>query len=110
MQHHVTYQIRIDGWIAQRWAAWLGDVDAALDHESDGAAVSTLTVTVVDQADLRGILAKIWDLNLELLSVARTTPRRANEAQEGRSTDTFPGGSHLESDVSGPTPKESWNE
>jgi len=37
----------------------------------DGSPITVLTSPVVDQAALRGLLTKIWDLNLTLVSVTR---------------------------------------
>jgi hypothetical protein len=37
----------------------------------DGATVTVFTGSVADQAALRGILEKVWDLNLMLISVSR---------------------------------------
>jgi hypothetical protein len=42
-----------------------------IEQGSDGRQVTTLTGTIVDQAALRGILVKLWDLNLTLISVTR---------------------------------------
>jgi len=39
--------------------------------EDDGQPITTLTGPVADQAALRGILNKLWDLNLTLLGVNR---------------------------------------
>jgi hypothetical protein len=59
------YEIRLRGHLDQRWATRL-EV-SSLSHESDGTTV--LRVTVVDQAALHGLLHKIRDLGLPLISV-----------------------------------------
>lgn len=59
-----VYQIKVRGEIDARWSDWFDGVDIA----SDGDA-TTLTGPIIDQAVLRGILIKIWDLNLTLISV-----------------------------------------
>ena len=59
------YQIRVRGIIGQQWSAWLGDL--VIESLPDGDTL--LTGPVVDQAALHGILTKIRDLNLPLLSV-----------------------------------------
>jgi hypothetical protein len=64
------YQIQIEGWIGERWAHWFEEATVRSDRARDGAPVTTLSGTF-DQAALRGLLAKIWDLNLTLLSVTR---------------------------------------
>jgi hypothetical protein len=61
-----SYEIRLLGHLGARWAARL-EV-ASLSHESNGTTV--LHVTVVDQSALHGVLQKIRDLGLPLISVA----------------------------------------
>ena len=65
----VTYRITIKGRLDAHWAEWFSDyVDDIMVPEL-GPARTVLTVRVPDQAALRGILNRIWDLNLILLSV-----------------------------------------
>ena len=63
-----TYQIQVQGWISKRWASWFDGMTIAYE-EINGSPVTTLTGAVADQAALRGILNRIWDLNLMLISV-----------------------------------------
>ena len=67
------YRIQVEGAIGPRWASWFNGMAIAVEQESDGSQVITLTGTIVDQAALRGVLAKLWDLNLALISVTRIT-------------------------------------
>ena len=60
------YQITLQGRLDESWSEWL---DGMMLVFEDG--ITTLTGTVADQAALRGILSKIWDLNLTLISVSR---------------------------------------
>lgn len=60
-----AYEIRLRGHLGPRWANWLEI--ASLAHDSDGT--TALQVTVVDQAALHGLLHKIRDLGLPLISV-----------------------------------------
>ena len=62
--HAPIYQILVQGELDSRWSEWFGELSVSI---ADG--VTTLTGPVVDQAMLRGILSKIWDLNLALISV-----------------------------------------
>ena len=64
------YQIQIEGRIGERWAHWFEDTTVRSEQAHDGAPVTTLSGTF-DQAALRGLLSKIWDLNLTVLSVTR---------------------------------------
>ena len=70
--HHETglYEIRIKGHLDDRWAAWFGDLTITL--EDNGEAL--LTGPVVDQAALHGLLRKVRDLGMPLLSVTRVRP------------------------------------
>ena len=79
MAEQTRYQIQVEGWIGERWAHWFEDTTLRAERTPDGTPVTMLRGTF-DQAALRGTLAKLWDLNLTLLSVARTKPRgeRAN--------------------------------
>jgi hypothetical protein len=65
-----VYEIRLDGHLDPRWATRL-EV-SSLSHESDGC--TALRVAVIDQAALHGLLHKIRDLGLPLISVARVDP------------------------------------
>ena len=66
-----TYQIRVRGKLDKRWSDWLDGMTMAFKRVDDGTYITTLTGTVADQARLRGILSKLWDSNLTLLSATR---------------------------------------
>ena len=67
-RHGDRYEIRIQGRLDDRWSTWLDDLD--LSHADDGTTV--LRGPVADQAALHGLLHKLRDLGLPLLSVTRT--------------------------------------
>jgi hypothetical protein len=62
-----VYQIRVQGRLDERWSGWLDGL--AIQVESEDPWITALTGPVVDQAGLRGILIRIWNLNLSLISV-----------------------------------------
>ena len=64
-----TYQIRVIGRLDQNWSDWFDGMVITFENESGGFAGTTMTGTVVDQAALYGILNRIRDLNIPLLSV-----------------------------------------
>ena len=64
------YQLRIDGHLDQRWSAWFSDL--TLTHESDG--MTSLSGAIADQAELHGLLMKIRDLGVTLISVQVIDP------------------------------------
>jgi hypothetical protein len=75
-EHHQTglYEIRLKGRLDARWAAWIDGL--SLTHESDGTTV--IHGPVVDQAALHGLLQKVRDLGLPLVSVIQLDPKQAN--------------------------------
>jgi hypothetical protein len=64
------YEIRLAGHLDQRWAPWFDGL--TLVRRSDGTTV--LTGPVVDQAGLHGLLQKVRDLGLQLVSVTQLAP------------------------------------
>ncbi len=72
-----VYQIQVQGQMGECWSHWFPDVDITHQPSPDGRSVTTLTGPVPDQAALRGMLSKLWDLNLTLLSVTRCEPKGA---------------------------------
>jgi len=59
------YQIRIKGHLSQPWLAWFEGLTITLEEDGN----TLLTGSVLDQATLHGILKKVRDLGLPLLSV-----------------------------------------
>ena len=59
------YQLRVDGHLDQHWSPWFGSL--TLTHEDDGT--TCLTGAIADQAELHGLLMKIRDLSVTLISV-----------------------------------------
>ncbi len=68
------YEIRIKGHLDARWADRFAGLRFA--HESDGTTI--LSGPVVDQAALHGLLRRVRDLGMPLLSVIRLTPGDAD--------------------------------
>ena len=66
----MVYQIRIKGHLNRRWTEWFGDVTITLEDNGE----TLLTCPVVDQAALHGLLRKIRDLGMPLISAIRVKP------------------------------------
>lgn len=65
-----VYQIRIKGHLSQQWLGWFEGLNITLEEDGN----TLLNGTVVDQAALHGILKKIRDLGMPLLSVHSVGP------------------------------------
>jgi hypothetical protein len=66
------YELRVQGVLDNRWSAWFEGLRIASDQRGQ----TTITGPVADQAALHGLLAKVRDLGLPLLSVRRLDPDR----------------------------------
>jgi hypothetical protein len=66
------YEIRLEGRIDPRWAAWFDGM--TVSSHADGTTV--IHGQVADQAALHGLLQRLRDLGLPLLSVDRVDPNR----------------------------------
>ncbi|MEJ2556006.1 MAG: hypothetical protein P8186_07230 [Anaerolineae bacterium] len=64
------YQIRIKGHLGPQWTDWFEGLTITLEEEGE----TLLTGPVIDQAALHGLLKKVRDLGLPLLSVNRVEP------------------------------------
>jgi hypothetical protein len=73
------YEIRFQGHLQPRWASWFDGL--TVTDESDGTTL--VQGPVADQAALHGLLRKLHDLGLALLSVTRVGP----EEPEAPATD-----------------------
>jgi hypothetical protein len=67
----VRYQIRVKGALDQRWSAWFD----GLQISGEPGGVTVIAGEVADQAALHGLLAKVRDLGLPLLSVHPDDPQ-----------------------------------
>ena len=67
-------EIRIKGHLANRWADWFEGMTITLEDNGD----TLLTGPVVDQPALFGLLRKVNDLGMPLLSVKRVEPGQAD--------------------------------
>jgi hypothetical protein len=66
-----TYQIKVQGRLDERWVHWFDGMSIECEPAEDGATVTILTGNVADQAALYGLISRMRDLGLALLSVER---------------------------------------
>ncbi len=65
-----SYEIRIKGHLDKRWAAWFEGLTITLEEDGN----TLLTGRVVDQAALHGLLKRVRDLGMTLVSVSPLEP------------------------------------
>jgi hypothetical protein len=61
----LVYQIRLQGHLSSKWIAWFDGLTITLEEDGD----TFLTGPVVDQAALHGLIKRIRDLGMVLVSV-----------------------------------------
>ena len=71
--HHESgfYEIRLKGHLDDRWSDWFSGLTITLEEDGD----TRLTGPVIDQAALHGLLKKVRDLGLPLVSVCPVKPK-----------------------------------
>ncbi len=69
-----VYQIRLKGHLGRQWIDWFEGLTITLEENGD----TLLTGPVVDQAALFGLLKKVRDLGMPLLSVIGVEPGQAD--------------------------------
>jgi hypothetical protein len=85
------YRIDVEGYLHDQWAAWLSETVIRMDNLADDSGGTTIVAVVPDQAGLRGLLNKLWDLNLPLVAVTRLAGDESARATYAPSS-TTPGG------------------
>jgi hypothetical protein len=65
--HPTCYEFRVEGHLPPQWAEWFEGLTITLEEDGD----TLITGQVIDQAALHGLLKKVRDLGLSLVSVNR---------------------------------------
>jgi hypothetical protein len=73
---HPCYAIRLKGHLDDRWADWFEGLTISLEEDGD----TLLTGPVIDQAALHGLLKKVRDLGLPLVSICPVQTNQANRS------------------------------
>lgn len=73
----VLYQIRIRGQLGPQWTDWFEGLTITLEEDGD----TLLTGPVIDQAALHGLLRKVRDLGLPLVSVSPIGRGQADQSE-----------------------------
>jgi len=66
----LVYEIKVEGHLGDQWADWFGGATITLEGNGD----TLITRPVIDQAALYGLLKKVRDLGMPLVSVKRVQP------------------------------------
>jgi hypothetical protein len=80
----MVYQIRIKGHLSNQWADWFGGVNITLEANGN----TLLTCPMIDQAALHGLLRKVRDLGMPLISVIQLDPKSAKVVDVNGDTDS----------------------
>ncbi len=64
------YLVRVRGMLDESWSDWFGGVEMAPERAVDGSPITMLAGTF-DNSALHGVLDRLRDLNLTLISVTR---------------------------------------
>ena len=73
----VLYQIRIKGHLGSQWTDWFEGLTITLEEDGD----TLITGPVIDQAALHGLLKKVRDLGMPLVSVSPVEPGQADASE-----------------------------
>ena len=69
-----AYELRVEGHLDPHWAPWFGHL--TMTHQDDGTTI--LIGMIADQGELHGLLTKIRDLGITLISVAAVAQRASH--------------------------------
>ena len=76
----IVYQIRLRGHLSDQWTDWFEGLTITLEENGD----TLLTGPIIDQAELFGLLRRVRDLGMQLISV-----NRVGAGKPDRSTGEF---------------------
>lgn len=74
----LIYQIRVKGHLGRSWEDWFEDATIILEEDGN----TLLICRVIDQAGLHGLLKKVRDLGMPLISVVRMDPAPPKAADD----------------------------
>ena len=80
------YQICIKGHLDEHWSIWFDGMDIVNEFDADQEPITLITGPVVDQAALYGMLCRLRDLGVQLISV-RPHPDPDVETQDDEESD-----------------------
>jgi hypothetical protein len=72
----VAYQVRIKGHLGREWTDWFEGLTITLEEDGN----TLITGPIIDQAALHGLLKKVRDLGMPLVSVCPLEPGQADHS------------------------------
>ena len=66
-----SYEIRLQGRLDARWSTWFDSMTLTTETDTRDGTLTVLSGPVVDQAALHGLIARLRDVGLPLISVTR---------------------------------------
>ncbi len=79
------YEIVVKGHLDEQWSDWFEGLAITTSSGEDGTPITTFTGPVADQAALHGVLGRIRDINMPLISVTPVESNSRDEANTWRS-------------------------
>jgi len=83
-RQRAIYEIQVQGELDPGWKEWFDELAVTTGYAGARRPTTTLLGPVADQAALRGMLCKLWDLNLTLISVRRVDADHRREVRNDR--------------------------
>jgi hypothetical protein len=71
-----TYKITVEGHLDQRWSSWLDGLTLTHFVSQDGKPQTMIVGIIADQAGLHGVLARVRDIRVTVVSVTRIESQR----------------------------------
>lgn len=66
----MNYQIKVQGQLDESWSDWLEGMTVTVECQNDDPPITLLSGTLADQSALLGVLLRLHDLNLTVISVS----------------------------------------
>ena len=73
-----NYEIKLRGRLDKRWRLWFEDLAMTTEVDEESRPITVLSGHIADQAALHGILAKIRDIGISLISVHQVGMAKEN--------------------------------
>lgn len=68
------YEIRVKGHIDDGWSHWFEEMRISMEYDEDNLPITVFTGVIQDQAALHGVIARIRDIHMPLISVNQIKP------------------------------------